>query len=272
MNRRRLGSIVLVLVAIPSVLWWIMHPAEEMGPTQQVVSARGTVDVTNRVPQQFSPADSMAARDLQIAVNKQELQKREQQTTDAFNASIDFFGKVVDEHGVPIPGASTSFVVTTRSLMGNPTQKGPKTDSAGLFSITGKRGPRLAVIVEHPDYYKTEQHGSFFTHGGILPNDSPKLPTADNPRIFVLQKKGKPATLFHRSIKLRVPMNGTPTRLELGPEVGARSEFVNLVLKSEGEKVPLNHYYPFEWTLTIYATGGGGLRWRPGCLSGDPDA
>jgi hypothetical protein len=71
------------------------------------------------------------------------------------NAPIDFFGKVIDEEGNPVVGASTFYILGTLSFQGSPTPEGPKTDEKGFFSITGKRGPTLSVWVQHDRYYST---------------------------------------------------------------------------------------------------------------------
>jgi hypothetical protein len=172
---------------------------------------------------------------------------------------IDFYGKVVDEHGQPIPGASTSYIVSTMSLSGSPTLSGPKTDSAGRFEITGKRGPSLSVKVEHPNYYKTDLDHNQFTYAeDLLATDSPKIPTADNPAIFVLHSKGKSEPLIRKSIKTHLPMDGTPVSVDLAKgSIGSSSDSVVLVLHSDGDKLPLNQYYPFDWSLKIQVPGGG---------------
>ena len=81
--------------------------------------------------------------------------QRNQRLEEFFGAPVNFFGKVVDQNGNPVSGAKTFYNVSTASLSGSPTLKGPDTNEYGAFEITGERGPSLSVSVDHPDFYKT---------------------------------------------------------------------------------------------------------------------
>src|SRR5262245_56403895 len=64
-----------------------------------------------------------------------------------WQAPIEFYGKVVDEHTNPVASATVNF-----HWVETPTEDGNKTsatqsDAAGLFSLTGARGPSLTVSV-----------------------------------------------------------------------------------------------------------------------------
>jgi hypothetical protein len=259
MSNRKLISAAFFSFLLAVVLWWMLHSSGRVPQKNQTVSSATPAQVTAADVKQVQSAsnDSKSAKELE-RINMQKLHEREEATREAFEAKIDFFGKVIDERGQPISGAITSYIVSTRSLTGNPTQLGPKTDSEGRFSITDKRGPRLAVMVEHPNYYKTDLHGRFFTYGGPVAEGSPKIPTADNPAIFVLQSKGKAESLICHSIETHIPIDGMALNLDLRKGVvGTGGESIILNLMSDGNKLPLNQYYPFDWSLKIQVPGGG---------------
>ncbi|MGA7213266.1 MAG: carboxypeptidase-like regulatory domain-containing protein [Terrimicrobiaceae bacterium] len=190
--------------------------------------------------------------------------EREQNVRDMANTPIDFFGKVVDEEGNPIEGASTFYIVGTFSFEGSPTLEGSKTDGAGLFSITEKRGPTLSVWVQHAGYYNTGTAKQRFEYArkDHAPGKGPPLPprSSNDPTVFVLKKKGIAEPLVHHQrIKTKLPMNATPVTINarLGQAGGGGNEVISIAMKSNGDRLPLNTFQPFDWSVTIEAPGGG---------------
>lgn len=173
---------------------------------------------TANVARPVSAADASATKQTD-PVYEQIQAERELKLRQFFNASIEFYGKVVDENQQPISGASTHYIVASSSFNGSPTLDGPKTDVNGFFAITGKRGPRLTVWVEHPDYYKTDsshQRVEYAQGEYMRGKEPPPPPTKDNPAIFVLHKKGIAEPLIHhQKIKSRLPLNGNPIRMNV---------------------------------------------------------
>jgi hypothetical protein len=187
-------------------------------------------------------------------------------------APINFYGKVVDEGGKPVEGATTSYSVGSFSFAGSPRLEGPKTDADGLFSITGKRGPTLSVRVQHGKYHATETADKSFEYAprNYMPGREPPAPPRDrkNPAIFVLKKKGVAEPLLHHpKLRTRLPMDGKPVTLDArsGNIVSAGSETITFSMKSDGDKLPLNEFYPFDWSVTIEVPGGGMVE-RAGAL------
>lgn len=190
--------------------------------------------------------------------------EREQKLREMANAPIEFFGKVVDERGNPVEGASTFYIVGTLSLEGSPTLDGPRTDSSGLFSITGKRGPTLSVWVEHDGYHKTgtaKQRFEYARKDYTLGNEPPTPPRNSNaPSIFVLKRKGMAEPLvYHQRIRTKLPMNASPITIDArtGQSGGRGNEVISISMRSDGDKLPLNTFHPFDWSVTIEVPGGG---------------
>lgn len=190
--------------------------------------------------------------------------EREQKLHEMANTPIDFFGKVIDEEGNPVEGASTFYIVGTFSFEGSPTLEGPKTDGSGLFSITGKRGPTFSVWVEHDGYYNTDTAKQRFEYArkNYTPGKEPPLPprNSNDPTVFVLKKKGVAEPLVHHQrIKTKLPMNATPVTINArsGQAGGGGNEVISIAMKSDGDKLPLNTFHPFDWSVTIEAPGGG---------------
>lgn len=185
-----------------------------------------------------------------------------QQLVNFFNTSINFYGKVVDEQGVPIAAVTTYYIVGSDSLSGGPTYEGPVTGQDGLFSIIGKNGPDLSVWVRHPAYYQTTSADQIFEYSSrqYTPGkEPPSLPTQDKPAVFVLKKRGAAEPLIRfKNIRLSLPLNGAPVAFNMrSGRGGAGSEVVMFALKSEADKLPLNAFHPFDWSIAIQVPNGG---------------
>ena len=189
--------------------------------------------------------------------------EREQRLRRMANAPIDFFGKVIDEEGNPVAGASTFYILGTLSFEGSPTLEGPKTDEAGLFSITGKRGPTLSVWVQHDRYYSTATAKQRLEYApkDYVPGKAPPVPPSKgSPTIFILKRKGVAEPLVHHQrIKTKLPMNAMPVSINArsGKTGDGGNETISIAMKSDGDKLPLNAFHPFDWNVTIAVPGGG---------------
>ncbi len=65
---------------------------------------------------------------------------------------INFFGRVVDESDHSVPGAVAHFKWTDLSENGT-SESSTESDSAGLFSLLGRKGKRMSVTVAKDGYY-----------------------------------------------------------------------------------------------------------------------
>jgi hypothetical protein len=132
------------------------------------------------------------------------LDPRQQAIEKAYSSPIDFWGKVVDEDGRPIPGVTVTFTIDdfSSAFQDDKPQTTALSDANGLFSLTGKKGVGLQVSVSKSGYYSTgdrsgadlnylskasENRTSFFRGGTKEP-----FPTRSQPTIFVLAKRGAP--------------------------------------------------------------------------------
>ncbi len=127
----------------------------------------------------------------------------------AFGSSISFWGKAVDETGKPIDNALIYFSAADKYFKDG-SEYHSKSDSAGMFSISGIKGAGLYVDVQKEGYYRIpdKSYGSF-AYG--MPSGQER-PTKDNPAIFVLKKKGNAEPMVKKEIDLgdiQLPRNGS---------------------------------------------------------------
>jgi hypothetical protein len=179
----------------------------------------------------------------------------------AFLTPISFWGKVIDEKGNAVPGATVKFGANDNP---NPMEQGSKytvsANDRGLFSIRGIHGIALNVEVSKEGYYATPE-----SRGGVnyvLKNNTDRpVPTSANPAVFVLRKKGDVVKLIYISERqIKVPKNGSPTEisLESGRAVPAGYGGLKIECWTEDEKKDAQGKYP--WHCRVSVPGGGLLK------------
>lgn len=218
------------------------HPAQPAVPEQaQAVNAPANPSTSTAAPVPVMPAaQSSNALYQQFMVEWQ--------------VPIDFYGKVVDERSNAVAGASVRF-----HWPEVPTENGSRTattesDSAGLFSLHGKRGPSLTVWVSKQGYYASHggQQGFSYAVG-------PEKYSADaqNPVVFELRRKGQGAELItsqngiQTDLTVRVPKDNTPIRVDfVQKKAGASGQ-----LEVSQSKPPWRE--ATEWSFTLSIPDGG---------------
>jgi hypothetical protein len=169
---------------------------------------------------------------------------------------IDFYGKVVDENTNPVEGASITFGWSEL-----PTEEGKRrattqSDSAGLFSLQGKRGPALDVWIGKEGYYVPHRGQWGFSYFNGFASDP------WNPVIFFLQKKGKGEPMVEQEFPPGIGQiwqlhhDGTPVELDLfkGGQVPVGTGQLNLALWRDVSNANAN---VFSWKLQLSVPGGG---------------
>ena len=167
---------------------------------------------------------------------------------------IEFYGKVVDENSNAVPEANVRF-----RWIETPTEEGEKmstnqSDSAGLFSLHGKRGRSLTVWVSKDGYYASHggQSGFVYALGSKIHSPNP-----DNPVIFNLKKKGTLENLVVVKRTHGMPRDGVPVSLDLFTGKTTTEADGGLVIqcwtddrgKQRGEK--------YDWHSRVTIPGGG---------------
>ncbi len=135
-------------------------------------------------------------------------------------APIEFYGKVVDQNGVPIEGANIEISVSHFLSMGRKRDVIRRTsDASGLFSIKGLRG--LSI------YVKASKLGCYRVYNGVAKPADPASersygghnPDRKNPELLVLYKPAHLEPLVHSSKEAwRISNDGTPRLIPLDPK------------------------------------------------------
>lgn len=180
-----------------------------------------------------------------------------QQRLADWQAPIDFYGKVVDETGVGVAGASIRFHWADMTASDSASTSTTQSDAQGLFSLHGKHGRSLEVWVNKDGYYAAQggQKGFLYAYA----NDR-FLPDPDNPVLFHLKKKGQGAQLVtsqngaRPDIVVRVPPDGSPVWVDLLKKTSAPTGELQISqLKPSREQ----WQQAAEWSLTMKIQDGG---------------
>ncbi len=212
-----------------------------------------------RKPETSAWRDTQSNRNETIAAQMRELM------TDA-NRPVSFFGRVVDQHGNPIPGVKVGLSVRYMKDFGpalgiNDTFDHPKltSDADGRFALLGAVGAFLTVeSLEKPGY---EPSAKAFQQAYWYWRDQDAYqPDPGQPETFQMWKLAGAEKLIRNAVGNGLSVSGSSTHFDLiegkivesGGDITAR-----LIRKPEQIQWGQRNY---EWTIEIIANNGGILQ------------
>ena len=259
MKRTRKIIIAFAVILIGFVVWQLnsnrrlrIEPPGTANSDSEAVSERYNDNarvITNSSEEPVSASNSIAGKEKMQKLREQAIES----ANDEWRAPIDFFGKVVDEHGAPVGGAKVALGLN--NLDGH-TLIETTTDDAGLFELRGKQGKHLSVRVSREGYYSSNQDPTGFFYAGQNENF---VSDQANPVIFHLRKKGKSEMLVTSTGRVKVPLDGKPIRLDLLTG-GVASETGQLLLQCWSDPKNKKPGKEFDWKLKISIPSGGILQ------------
>lgn len=180
---------------------------------------------------------------------------------DLFSNPINFWGRVVDVDGNPIPNASITAYVRSNLDWGASSKGGKKvnvrSNQLGLFEVSNEIGAGIGIKVESDGYVAMvgEEDGKDlsrvnFSYGIVENGLIQKRPSKSNPHVFVLRKKPNPNEIkFHKTEKrINLSPKGEPTRVTLPNEL-------TLVVTCSSEAPDPFNYDPYNWHGIISISG-----------------
>ncbi len=182
------------------------------------------------------------------------------------NVQLDFYGKVVEQDGTPVPGATIWLDSSKIEPHLNPNQHpiahetfARMTDQNGLFSVQGMSGTYLQVVDVSKDGYRSDiKVGRFFHYGPSADFRERHHPDPANPVLFYVWKKRPTESLIQREIGFRLHVDNTPVTIDLltGKSQPGRVEAGDLQVSL---KRPDGLLYPkelYDWEFEIKAIKG----------------
>ena len=171
-----------------------------------------------------------------------------------FKASIDFYGKVQDQYGYPVPGAKVHYSAADQ-YFGDSSKYEGTSDASGGFSITGIKGAGLFVDVFKDGYDGIDKRsGGSFGYG--MPSER-RPPTRDNPAIFILRKKTEAEPLIAVDRDVVIPKDGTPVEVNLktGKAVPKGQGDLKIECWADDQHTDARRRYEWHFRLSIPAGG-----------------
>jgi len=254
MNRRLLIVFIAIAVAALCAWWLSARYQEKIEPRHPVQVTSSPTPSMPTVPQ---PSLATPVRaDAATVVNAPDIPKQ-QRFMAIFSTAISFYGKVVDEKGLPVPGAIAKIRVADKPWT-NGTRYERLSDENGFFEITGINGAELYVEVAKEGYHQTNASQKSVRYAGPPSNTNESIPTQDAPALFVLKQKGVPASLIYISERpIKVPKNGSPLEVSLktGRPVPSGQGDLRVEVWTEDGRRDNEGRYP--WRCRLSVPGGG---------------
>jgi hypothetical protein len=243
--QRRLISAMVVLVAIVAVV--LARGCLSKAPFASVPP----------VPSQLGDVPAAAAPPMPIPSSpKNPAAVQQAKFATAFAAPITFYGKVIDQNGAPVSGASVDMQANnTAWRSGKPYHT--IANAQGEFSISGSTGLSLYVKVSKPGYHRVLTRGGKpgsdggFAYGTNL-GDGIHHPDPQKPAVFVLQKPGVLEPLLRiDEIRKKVGKNGEALRLSLDDG----SHTITIQCWTDDANPTAQRRY--DWRFRVSVPGGG---------------
>lgn len=216
----RIKRIIIVLVALVvglSIAVW-KWPNGQTDP-QQLEKVKYSIEQPhNGTPAANSvatPGVDIAIPDVPGANLTQEDKKNIEKIVQVYSAPIEFWGKVLDQHGNAVPNVTVHYSVADKYFKDGSKYEGAG-DAQGFFSIDKLKGTGLYVRVAKDGYYHIAEKSARSFGYGMPVGGTP--PSKGNPAIFLLHKRGETEPLIKSAGTVRLPRDGTPTEITLRKE------------------------------------------------------
>lgn len=247
-SRRKL--IVACVVAIAGLLIWLYWPRKSEAPAPSLQSQKNTA-----TPAPFSsPAPTPIAQNTTVPVvvptQSEVQQQKERQLQALYSTPISVYGKVVDEKGNPVAGATVEIGINDSPERTGSTHV-QTTDGGGLFSLTGVHGIAFSVRASKDGYYNSAE--SKGQRNVIVPSkDDVPQPSQGQPLVLVLRKKGETEPLiFVSSRQIDIPLTGQPTTIDVA--TGRTGQGALQITSWLGDTKQAR----FDWRYQLNLPGGG---------------
>jgi len=159
-------------------------------------------------------------------------------------ASMDIYGKVVDQNSKPVAGAKVRGSV---NVSGDFIEHYTNTDVEGRFSFLRLHGQRLYIL--------PQKEG--FEYDSNLPSERPKnyVPDPNKPLVFTMWKLRGAEPMVHSQLHAYIPCDGSATLFDL--MTGKKSTNGDFTVKLTRNPLNIDRRKPFDWSVTFELTNGG---------------
>lgn len=204
-------AILVALVAVVAISW-------RRGLRDGHVSKLGVQEADRS-----TPVGSSTTNSPHIVANESEMSDRDdpakiRRAIEMGNVAINFWGKIVDQDGAPLPGVTIIYTYAIHhgndlgvAWMEREERKGEiVSDGSGSFAITGLTGHDLVIeSLSKPGYMYRMRHSLTYDFGGNMPERRFQS-RQDEPVRFAMVNEGTLERLIHKRGRINVSGTGTP--------------------------------------------------------------
>jgi hypothetical protein len=238
--------IIGLLAGIGLVTWWFGNPVGALNVqtdktpsvTQAAQEEVGKPPTANDQPRSLS---DLPERD-RTAINM---------LKSIYTAPISVYGKVVDDKGAFIVGATVEYSLNDKYFKEG-TKGTTLSDGMGRFKIEGS-GVSVYVSVQKTGFYRIPERSC----GPVRANAETSL---EQPVVFVLKTAGMPQSLTHATVRGHgMPIDGTPKEINLGGSklLSVGQGHIRIEVWVEGGPPLGQKYNNFPWHYRLSVPGGG---------------
>jgi|SRR5579884_455469 len=260
---KRTAILIFILISVICVLLLWRHKSHESIATNQIVGTNSDTTPTNEKEHELSKALRPASAKIKSTTTKdpRTMTPDELQSwmISDWQTPIDFYGKVVDENSNAVSGAGVQFEWDELPHGRDTKHFSTTSDTNGLFSLRGAKGPSLDVRVSKNGYYTPRPGVDSFTYSG----DSHFSPDVSNPVIFKIRKMGTPEPLIRLAGPMggdrqyRLDSKGEPTTISFytGKRVPTGQGQFEIAFTMQGSDN--GNQRQFQWDCVVSIPGGG---------------
>jgi hypothetical protein len=160
-------------------------------------------------------------------------------------ASVDTYGKVVDQNGQPVVGAKVQGYVDLG--FGDSEKHDTETDAKGQFHFLGLHGKGLGIGLQKKGY----------EYGYKIPYQRPGdyLPDLNNPVVITMWKLRGAEPMTHSKLHAYIPCDGSVTKFDL--LTGKKNPDGDLIVNLTRNPLNIDRRRPFNWSVTLEIPNGG---------------
>jgi hypothetical protein len=244
-GRRHLLIVSFVLaITVGFVIWFCWLKKSEAGKQQRVSETSNAEPAAS-----LKDSEPVSGRRGHIPTDAEIKRRDEELIMSRYQSPIAVYGRVVNERGLPIAGATVSIGVTDRPLQHSDYEK--TTNELGIFSLTGVQGGAFSVSASKNGYHSSNESKAYRDILAPGKTDAPQ-PTREHPITLVLRKQEEAVPLLRaKTGQIDVPKAGEPVMINLtNGRIGEGPLQVASWIVGGEER-------PFDWRYALAIPGGG---------------
>lgn len=191
---------------------------------------------------------------------------------ESYRTPIEFYGKVVDQNGEPVGGASVKILPFDQPFgeRESKSKMSLTSNADGTFFVKGIKGLAMGVEIRKegylvmPDYGLERPASSRRIEYGLDGSGGTQFKDPNHPTLFTLHRLGQLEPLVYMAEeRWHLPADGKPRSIALDSEKGVGPHQIEFRFDTDWAKIPKDSdalFGIFDWKLEMRIPGGGFVR------------